>query len=72
MSYNAGLGTLKRFHVSQMESNIGEHFNPDKHDVIFQVPSPNSESGLIMHEVQRGYYIQERVLRSAKVGVSKK
>lgn len=69
LTYNSGLSTLKRFGITPIESEIGEIFDPQFHDVMFDAPVPGKEAGEIMHVVVKGYMIGERVLRAAKVGV---
>lgn len=40
MTYKGGLSTLKRFNIKQMDDSMGEHFNPEIHDVMFDIPMP--------------------------------
>jgi molecular chaperone GrpE len=72
LTLNAGISTLRRFQITQMDEGMGTNFNPDHHDVIFQAPQPGAEPGTIMHVVSKGYFIGDRVLRAAKVGVVRK
>lgn len=50
---------------------LGQKFNPDLHEALFEVPMPNKEAGEVIHVQQDGYLIKERLLRAAKVGVTK-
>jgi molecular chaperone GrpE len=51
---------------------LGEKFNPNLHEALFQIPQEKEESGIIGNISQIGYMISDRVLRPAKVGVYKK
>jgi molecular chaperone GrpE len=43
-------------------------FNPDLHEAITQVPAPSDNlKGKVIDEVEKGYYLQDKVLRFAKV-----
>ncbi|MCB2178431.1 nucleotide exchange factor GrpE [bacterium] len=48
----------------------GEQFDPNFHEAIAQVESPDHESGQIVEVIQQGYMIGERVLRAALVRVA--
>jgi molecular chaperone GrpE len=50
---------------------LGEKFDPNVHQAIFEVPDASVPAGSIVQVVQPGYMIGERVLRPALVGVSK-
>ena len=50
---------------------IGEKFNPNFHQAMFEVSDPAVPPGTIVQVVQSGFLIGERVLRPAFVGVSK-
>jgi len=49
----------------------GEKFDPNFHQAMFEVPTPDQPSGVVMQVVQPGYILGDRVLRPAMVGVSK-
>ena len=48
----------------------GETFDPNRHDALTQVPSPDHEPMTVLQEVERGYTLHDRVLRPSKVIVS--
>ena len=50
---------------------IGERFDPNRHQAMFEVPDPTVPPGTVVQVVQEGYEIGDRVLRAALVGVSK-
>jgi len=65
---------LKKQGVEEMVT-IGEIFNPNWHEVVGEVTEtenlPNKQTGLIVEEIQKGYKINGRLLRPAKVKVVK-
>lgn len=46
-------------------------FDPELHEALVQVDSPTHESGHIVDVMQKGYMIDNRILRPAKVTVAK-
>jgi molecular chaperone GrpE len=63
------LNALEKFGVKTVPS-AGEIFDPEKHEAVSQVAS-DLESNRVVAEVQKGYFFHERLLRPAKVIVSK-
>ena len=49
----------------------GEKFNPNQHEAMFEIPSGDVAPGTVMQVIQPGYMIADRLLRPARVGVSK-
>ena len=45
-------------------------FDPRFHEAISQIPSPDVKPGTVVHELQKGYFIGERLLRPALVVVA--
>ena len=64
------LNVFQRHNIRKLET-IGEKFNPNFHQAMFEVPTSERPSGTIMQEVQSGYAVGERCLRPALVGVAK-
>ena len=64
------LKTLERYGVKPLDPQ-GQKFDPNLHQAMFEVPSPDVPSGTVVQVVQTGYVIGERVLRPALVGVAK-
>lgn len=62
--------TLKRHGLERFEP-VGEPFDPNVHEAVFEVPQPDKEAGSVFFVQQPGYYLNKRVLRPAKVGVVK-
>lgn len=48
---------------------LGEKFDPYKHEVLLKEPSDNEED-IIVEELQKGYMLNDRMLRHSKVKVS--
>ncbi len=61
---------LGRHGVKQLEP-LGEKFDPNFHQALFEVPNEMLPAGTVTQVVQSGWRIGERVLRPASVGVSK-
>lgn len=64
------LSRLNRFGVKKLEP-MGKRFDPNMHEALFEVPDESVPAGTVMQIVEQGYAIGERVLRPAKVGVSR-
>ncbi|MBQ3718331.1 MAG: nucleotide exchange factor GrpE [Methanomicrobium sp.] len=60
---------LENHSISPIDS-MNAQFDPNKHEAIAYVPSDEKE-GIIIDELIRGYTIGDKVLRCAKVAVSK-
>ncbi len=61
---------LETFGVVEVPAD-GVRFDPKVHDALFEVPLPDMPSGMVVQVIEAGYTIQDRLLRPAKVGVSK-
>jgi molecular chaperone GrpE len=51
--------------------SIGEEFDPRKHEAISQVEVENTPEGIVIEEFQKGFLLKEKIIRPAKVCVSK-
>ena len=69
MTFKEFLNTLDRFGVKPVPA-MGEVFDPEKHEALSQEES-DQEANQIIAVVQNGYFYQDRLLRPAKVIVSK-
>ncbi|MCG7857739.1 nucleotide exchange factor GrpE [Flavihumibacter sediminis] len=57
--------------LKQMES-IGTDFDADKHEAITEIPAPQEGlKGKVLDEVEKGYLLNEKIIRFAKVVVGK-
>ncbi len=61
---------FERHNVVKLEP-LGERLDPHRHEAMFEVPDPNQPSGIVVQVVQSGYLLHDRLLRPARVGVSK-
>lgn len=64
------LARLTRFHVKKLEPQ-GQKFDPNFHEALFEIPDETVPAGTVLQVVEQGFAIGERVLRPAKVGVSR-
>lgn len=55
--------------VKAIES-VGKEFNVDFHDVMMQVPKSGVAPHTIIEEIEKGYFLHDRVIRHAKVVVA--
>lgn len=62
------LKTFKRFGVEPFVS-LDRPFDPNMHTALFKAPAAGKEPGTVFHVQKDGYMINDRVLRSAHVGV---
>jgi molecular chaperone GrpE len=62
-------GILERKGLKPMNAK-GEDFNPDLHEAVTQFAAPSPELvGKVIDEVEKGYFLNDKVLRFAKVVV---
>jgi molecular chaperone GrpE len=61
---------LERFGVRRIEA-LGQRFDPSLHEVMMDVDDPSQAPGTIIRVVEHGYTIHDRLLRPARVIVSK-
>ncbi|MCA9192586.1 MAG: nucleotide exchange factor GrpE [Planctomycetales bacterium] len=62
-------GVLSKFGCQPIQAQ-GAEFDPNIHEAISQMPSPEVESGHVMQEVAVGYMLHDRVVRPSQVIVS--
>ena len=62
--------TLKNHGLERFDP-AGEVFNPNEHEATFMTPMPEKEHNTVIHTQQKGFKLNGRVLRPAKVGVAK-
>ncbi len=62
-------GILERHGITPIDA-LQKPFDPALHEAIVHLPS-NEEAGVVLDEVSRGYRMHEKVIRYAKVAVSK-
>jgi molecular chaperone GrpE len=64
------VATLEKYGVKAIES-IGKPFDPNIHEALAMEETDQIESNLVLREYLKGYLFKERLLRPAKVIVSK-
>jgi molecular chaperone GrpE len=64
------LNALEKNGVKRFDP-MGQKFDPNFQQAMYEVPDPSVPSGTVVQVVQAGFMIGERVLRPALVGVSK-
>jgi molecular chaperone GrpE len=64
------LSRLGKNGVKKLEP-LGAKFDPNLHEALFEAPDETAPNGTVVQVVDDGYAIGDRVLRPAKVGVSR-
>jgi len=64
------LAIFERRGIKRIEP-VGERFDPNFHQAMFEVPNSGQEAGTVVQVLQPGYLIFDRLLRPALVGVAK-
>lgn len=69
--FNKLRNVLQTNGLKEMEST-GQVFDPELHDAVTEIPAPNKkERGKVVDTVQKGYYLNDKIIRHAKVVVGK-
>jgi molecular chaperone GrpE len=61
---------LDRHGITKIDP-MGEKFDYDKHQAMFEVPTDEVEPGMVVQVAQTGWMLHDRLLTPAMVGVSK-
>ena len=61
--------TLERFGITEVDPE-GEPFDPEMHEAMSMMPSENVEPGSVAQVIQKGYALNGRLLRPARVMVA--
>jgi len=64
------LAAFERNGITRIEP-VGEVFDPNFHQAMFELPGSGKPAGTIIQVIQPGYVLQGRLLRPAMVGVAK-
>ena len=63
--------TLQSKGLKSMETK-NQEFNPDVHEAITEIPAPSEAlKGKVVDEITKGYYLNDKIIRHAKVVVGK-
>ena len=67
ITYNKLNKTLQQKGLASMDTKGGD-FDADLHEAITQIPAPSADlRGKIVEEIEKGYYLGDKVIRHAKV-----
>ena len=69
MVLNQFLKGLEKFGVTCF-SSIGQSFDPNCHEAMMRIESDEHSANSIISEFQKGYFLNDRLIRPAKVGVA--
>jgi molecular chaperone GrpE len=61
---------LERYGVKKLDP-AGQKFDPNLHEALFELPDESVPNATVVQVIEPGYVIGERILRPAKVGVSR-
>ena len=64
------LNVFKRHGMEIIAPEVGERFDPQVHEAMFEAPVPGTKAGDIIQVSAEGFMLYDRLLRPAKVGVS--
>lgn len=64
------LDLLKSFEIEEIPA-IGQNFDPNFHEVVEQLEVTGEQEGTIKEVIEKGYVLQGKVLRPAKVKIVK-
>jgi molecular chaperone GrpE len=67
--YKQLVDSLKKIGVSPMRPE-GQQFDPNLHEAIMRQPTEDHPEGTVIEELQRGYFLGERILRHSLVKVA--
>lgn len=70
MTFKLFLDVMEKFNVERINPE-GEKFDPKLHEAMTMVPSPDHESQAVIEVFQKGYVLNERLIRAARVIVAK-
>ena len=65
------LNAFSKHKIEQVVPEMGEKFDPNRHQAMFEAPIPGATPGTIIETMQDGFVIADRLLRPALVGVAK-
>ncbi|MBV1868939.1 MAG: nucleotide exchange factor GrpE [Marinosulfonomonas sp.] len=64
------LSVFKKHGIEPIVPAIGEVFDPQIHQAMFEAPMPETKAGDIIQVMTEGFLLHDRLLRPAQVGVS--
>lgn len=64
------LAAFERAGITRVDP-LGQRFDSNHHEAMFEVPDESQPAGTVAQVVETGYLLHDRLLRPAKVGVTK-
>lgn len=64
------LNVFKKHGIELISPEIGDKFDPQMHEAMFEAPVPGTVAGEIIQVSAEGFMLHDRLLRPAQVGVS--
>jgi len=61
---------MTRHGVKPITPKVGDMFDPQNHEAMFEAPVPGTKAGQIIQVMTEGFMLHDRLLRPAQVGVS--
>ena len=70
LTMRALLGIFDKHGIHLLSPEIGDEFDPEVHEAMFEAPVPGTRAGDIIQVMAEGFMLHDRLLRPAQVGVS--
>ncbi|MBM1308611.1 nucleotide exchange factor GrpE [Sulfitobacter mediterraneus] len=64
------LNVFKKHGIEVIAPEVGDKFDPQQHQAMFEAPVPGTKAGDIIQVAAEGFMLHDRLLRPAQVGVS--
>jgi molecular chaperone GrpE len=64
------LNVFSRHGITRISPEVGDRFDPQQHEAMFEAPLPGTKAGDIIQVSTEGFMLHDRILRPAQVGVS--
>lgn len=64
------LNVFKKHGIERISPEVGDTFDPQHHQAMFEAPVPGTKAGEIIQVSAEGFMLHDRLLRPAQVGVS--
>ncbi|KEJ97055.1 nucleotide exchange factor GrpE [Pseudosulfitobacter pseudonitzschiae] len=64
------LSVFKKHGIEVIAPEVGDKFDPQHHQAMFEAPVPGTKAGEIIQVAAEGFMLHDRLLRPAQVGVS--
>ena len=64
------VSVLKKHGIEPIAPAVGDKFDPQHHEAMFEAPVPGTKAGEIIQVSADGFIMHDRLLRPAQVGVS--